>query len=216
MLVSHGKRFIFTKTVKTGGTSAEYALQGNCLPPSFSMKSMTHPAYETEYGIVGARGRNARESKWWNHMPAREIREKLGADIWNSYYKFTIIRNPFDKVVSWYHFRNPSAKLLESSDLIKAFNTWILEPNASLGRDRNKYVIGGKFALDEVVRYETLVDDLGSITKKLGCEMTALPRLKSSQRGTDRLHYRKYYSEEARRLVEDSFDYECSEFEYEF
>ena len=122
MLVSHAKKFIFTKTAKTGGTSVEVAFQRYCAPPNSDLDS-GEPSV-TEYGIVGARGKNAQTATWWNHMSARQIKHQLGDNVWDEYFKFSIVRNPYDKVVSWFHFRNPKAQGLEEKNMLELFNEW--------------------------------------------------------------------------------------------
>ncbi len=53
----------------------------------------------------------------------------MGKDTWNAYFKFTIVRNPFDKIVSaFYHFeksRNPDKYLNEDGHDIKIFRAWV-------------------------------------------------------------------------------------------
>jgi hypothetical protein len=72
MLVSHEKKFIYIKTIKTAGTSVEMALQPCCMPKGGVVTEWTDCS-ETKTGIVGARGPNAHSQLWWNHMPASVI-----------------------------------------------------------------------------------------------------------------------------------------------
>jgi Sulfotransferase family len=38
----------------------------------------------------------------YNHTPAEEIRELARREVWDGYHKFCVIRNPFDRVVSYF------------------------------------------------------------------------------------------------------------------
>src|SRR5262245_8925828 len=108
MLVSHLKRFIYFKTVKTAGTSVEIYFERYCVPPDryAGERHATH-AEISDAGIIGSRGPDHRHPIWHNHMPARRVRELLNGQCWDSYFKFCAVRNPFDKVVSQFWFEQP-------------------------------------------------------------------------------------------------------------
>ena len=42
------------------------------------------------------------------HMPASEIKSKINLDVWNKYFKFTVVRNPFNQIVSAFYWHNKS------------------------------------------------------------------------------------------------------------
>lgn len=103
MLISHRNKFIFTKTAKTAGTSIELYFEPYCMPEGSWSPSHARDEYIGDTGIIGYRGTNPKGRTWFNHMSARRIRQLVGDDVWNSYYKFSIIRNPFDRLVSAFH-----------------------------------------------------------------------------------------------------------------
>lgn len=76
MLVSHRHRFIYTKTVKTAGSSIESYFEPFCMPEGEWALAEHHNGYETSAGIVGFRGFGRPDvHKWWAHMPAHKIRD---------------------------------------------------------------------------------------------------------------------------------------------
>lgn len=207
MLISHRYRFIYFKTIKTAGTSVEVALEPLCQPEDMPMRDNRRPGgageeLVTEAGIIGFRGPPARsgDATWLNHMTAAEIRANLPAEIWESYTKFCNIRNPWDKTVSWFHFRFPEMKSRPAEEIHAAFRTW-LAGRPKVGKDISIYMIDGEPVMDDYVRYDTMDEDLARIGGRLGFGLGALPRLKSAPRGRQKLPYQGYYDEVSREAV---------------
>ena len=96
MIISHKYRFIFVKTLKTAGTSIEVFLSQFCGPDDILTPILPH--------VEPHRPRN--HEGFFNHMPAHEIRDRVGWDVWNGYFKFCVERNPWDKTLSYYHMMN--------------------------------------------------------------------------------------------------------------
>ena len=56
MLISHRKKFIFMKTVKTAGTSTESYFEQYCMPDGEWQQSHGRDEYATKTGIIGCNG----------------------------------------------------------------------------------------------------------------------------------------------------------------
>lgn len=89
MIISHRHKFIFVHLGRTGGRSLTTALAASCGPED--VITPTGPACPA---------RNAYGFR--RHYSAQQIRAKVGEAIWNDYFKFTIERNPWDKILSQY------------------------------------------------------------------------------------------------------------------
>ena len=220
MLVSHRHRFIYTKTVKTAGTSVEIYFEDACLPPdSDVVRGHAIAETVTDAGIIGYRGVDPGGSRYYNHMPASDIRALLGPEAWDSYFKFCVIRNPFDKLVSlWWAIVGADARFRDIVGDVAAirteFSSWCAE-SAARGVDRDKYLIDGQVAMDGFIRYESLAADLNQVCDRVGFPFwpDRLGQYKSGLRASH-LPLDGYYEPPAARAVRDVFGWEIDYFGY--
>ncbi|HZJ16871.1 MAG TPA: sulfotransferase family 2 domain-containing protein [Chthoniobacteraceae bacterium] len=226
MLVSHRHRFIYTKTVKTAGTSVEVYFEPYCVPEGQWRFSHAHPEHVSDAGIVGFRGsdREKEGANWWNHMPAAGIRRQLGEELWSRYFKFAVIRNPFDKAISAFHFSQRKRRhggLFErvrnwfhspKGDLRTQFKQWMR--NGGLVIDHDKYLIDGELCLDYFIRYEQLAQGIEHVCKTVGVPFRPddIPRLKTGTRPAREMA--EYYDPEAVDLVAARYRWELDYFGY--
>lgn len=146
--------------------------------------------------------------KFRSHMSAERVKMKVGESIWNEYFKFTIERNPWDKLVSFYNHIKPD----------KSFEAWIktikLIPTEQ-PLNYPLYSINSKISLDFIGTYESLRKDLEYIFVKLSLPIKELPTEKTSYR-KDKDNYRKYYNEKTKEIVEKNYNKEIKLFDYKF
>jgi hypothetical protein len=215
MIVSHKYKFIFLKTSKTAGTSVEIALSKFCGPDDIitpissqdeeMRSSLGYPGPQhhtssiwgyTIPDIIKMIFKRRKKIRFYNHIHAKKIKAYVGKEVWDSYYKFCIERNPWDRVVSLYYWRFK----LEPRPMISEFiNSKV--PKILKKRGMRLYTIKGNVAVDKICKFENLADDLEEIRKHVGIpEKLELPRAKSSFR-KNKLHYREILSEADREKV---------------
>lgn len=184
MIISHENRFIFIKTAKTAGTSLEIALSKYCGPDDIITPiSPKDEALRSELGYRGAQHylkskADYRLPDYWrrikkrrpiqafyNHIPAQEVSEKIPADIWNNYFKFSVVRNPFDRAVSRFFWRHTRKNKGLSP---QEFRKFLLNNPDALARNREKTKVDGDVAMDFMVRYENFEEDLSEVSRRIG------------------------------------------------
>lgn len=180
MLVSHQKGFIYTKTAKTASTSVESYFEPYCMPPGTWQFEHGREELVCDEGVVGYRGEDTAGKRWFNHMSCEDIRSQLGQQLWDRYFKFAVIRDPFDKLLSGYFFQQRP----EGSDkeLIEGFRHWVRAGNAIV--DRHTYTLDGAVCMDYFIRYEALQEGVADVCRRLGVDFEAqrLPWLKAEFR----------------------------------
>jgi hypothetical protein len=154
------------------------------------------------------------------HISASEIRKLIGADYYDKLYKFAFVRNPWDRVVSRYHYArgHGSHKLYDEVSSMRNFEEYVewavaetkpfLQTNVLCDED-------GSILVDFVGRFESLADDFSTVCNRIGLPQPSLQHLNPSQKRESR-SYRKYYSERARALIAEFCRKDIETFGYEF
>lgn len=221
MILSHRYRYIFIKTRKTAGTSVELALSRFCGPDD--VITPVSPADERLRQRIGGRAPQHYQNRptagtkalsefarFYNHMSAVEIREAIGDITWAKYFKFTIVRNPWDAVVSRYFFAYRNEPRLNFGDALRGDSRLIQSCH-------DLYTIDATIVVDQCLRFERLRDDLNEVRLRLGLPQSLLP-LPAAKTGfrTDPRHYRDFYTAEDREIVRRHFAREIEAFGYEW
>jgi hypothetical protein len=231
MIVSHKYKFIFIKTAKTAGTSTEIALSKFCGPDDIITPFMVSEDEELRERMGGRAPQHylppRREHtlkaviQWlWNgkrkplfnsHDSAQVIKTYVGTDVYDTYFKFCFERNPWDRVISHYYYKNPSEPrpTLAQYMAVKRFHRL-----KRAGFDL--YTINGEVVVDRICRFENLADELEDVRRQLGIpEKLALPFAKSQFR-VDRRSYRDILDDDQRVQIAEFFKDEINLMGYEF
>jgi hypothetical protein len=225
VILSHRHRFIYVKTFKTASTSVEAALLKLCGPddivtPPWSEArnyQLEHPSVPKRPLLKKLLGRPLKRSDpsvgYYHHMPAWRVREYVGEDVWENYFKFTFERNPWDRQVSQFLYWKQKQKrgARDKTD----FEAFMDKRHRAYVGNFDLYSANGKVILDFVGKYETLAEDFGAVLVRLGVtEKIGLPRLNASN--SDETAYRHFYGRDTKRLVADWYRREIEHFGYEF
>ena len=208
---NHEYRFIYIHYPKTGGSSLESFFGGSDGP-----KSTTYRNSKGQIKTTFER----------HHMSAKDYIAENGHEIWNDYFTFTIVRNPWDMFVSHFewdvHVYNENAALgkrqkfrrkfiVEECD--SDFTTYVTK--GAQKPDWFKFLIQKDFShgVQYWARFENFQQDFEKICSVVGAKPGKLPHKKKIK---DRPHYTEYYNDKTRKIVEGLFQPDVDHFNYKF
>jgi Sulfotransferase family len=200
-MISFQKRFLFVHIPKTAGNSIQTILRHYSEDEIVALR-----AEQDGIERFGLRNPNYNIKK---HSTLAQYRAALGEARFRDLYKFTCVRNPWDRMVSYYF---GTAQLVETWDR-KEFRKLILR--ALSVRDYLQLDQGEPDPFDNmdyIMRFENLADDFRAVSARLGIPAAPLPQYNRSNRE----HYSKYYDEELRELIRKRFTPEIDRFGYAF
>ncbi len=203
VLVSHTHKLIFLKTRKTAGTSVEMLLEAATgLGPNPPVES--RPARVDDKGAIGFRmwptaQMTDLDRLWRPHIPARKLRKLLGKFILDTYLKIACIRNPFDRVISHFHWGQQFLAPQDRSDGAEGFAEFV---RSDWHDDRNIVMIGEAFVPDMTIRFEHLKDDIANLAKTTGLPLDPAQLPVTKALGQKRLGPPlSYYTEDLAQIV---------------
>lgn len=228
MIVSHTHRFIFLKSRKTGGTSVEAALSAFCGGDDVVARVGDLHWNRTSDGKPVHYARNHKGFR--PHEPALSVREKFPKEVWDEYFKFSIARNPWDRMVSLFFWRTRNPKRYPKIYLPprKRWHTLIpaviREWQARRGfaefvedideTNDEFYFLDGRLFVDHMIRFENLQKDFDQVCRRLGLPTGTLPRLKGGY--NPKAHYSRLYSDRSREIVARRHRNDIEQFGYRF
>jgi len=209
MIISHKYKFIFIKTRKTAGTTIEYNIskyldKNDVIPPSnqsvYLSQNYIHDTRISNFlkKINLNKISNKFKSKFSEHSHALEIKKKINKNIFDSYFKFCVEREPVDKCISYYFMRKNSL----SSTNKKKNMTWVdFVKKKRFPVDSNMYSYDNKLLVDKIIKYENLEDDLREILKDRGINNFKIEKsVNNTSRGID-----PQVTLEQRKIIYDCF-----------
>ena len=220
VVVCNEPPFVFLKTRKTAGTSIEMFLE-SAAGLKDEVAEVTH-ARVTPRGIVGKRlipeaEETPDDATWFNHMPARTIRDGLGRDRWDRSLKFTAVRDPFARTVSQFNWRRLRRGLnrIADRDALQREMQKFLE-RGTFNDDTEVVTIDGRYVPDRTVRFERLADDMRGLCETLGLPFDPghFPVTKSSEKVQAGHTVADHFTEASIRIVHERLRWIFDNFDY--
>ncbi|MEQ8384541.1 MAG: sulfotransferase family 2 domain-containing protein [Coleofasciculus sp. A1-SPW-01] len=233
-MLCHEYKFIFVHIPKTGGQSID-----NVFLPLVGL------TWETRFPLLlGPNSDPNKGPEKFGHLKAYEYVAcgHITQEQFDSYFKFSFVRNPWDRIVSIYKYRGWPKKCSFKEFLFKYLidpdfqkqQWWFMRPQYDfLFKDNNQLV-------DYVGRFENLQADFDYVCSKLDIPQTPLPHINKSgtkfklsqvwrirtnirqmknnfnyKKNTFK-HYTEYYDSESKELIEKLYQKDIEAFNYEF
>ena len=208
-MISHKHKCIFIHIPRCGGTSMEVSMVGD------------------NWFIIDPTTK---------HLIASTAK-KVYEPYWDDYFKFSFVRNPWDRMVSMtkfssffgVHIKNGN---IDISDYLKNFPQIEIDPRSKSQGETFNPIKNSVFLnildleLDFVGRFETLQQDFDIVCDKIGIPQQQLPHVLSREdhsdnrspqsSKTDHKHYTEYYDDETREIVAEKYARDIEYFGYKF
>ncbi len=216
-IISDSKKFIFFRPRCHATTSIETYMHENLTPSDYINCSSEIRRGNEIYKNIGT------------HISCSKFKQQFPLK-YKEYFKFTVVRNPWDHVVSYFYSfilnegknkeKNKGSKL----DVRKIFQKWLIKKwyktdsfNVEEEFLYNKII---HYPYHFIIRYENLDDDFRKICCKLNLGKRSHKRknkvLKHTRYNSSKNHYSFYYDEQCKKLVEERFKNTIDRFNYNF
>ena len=182
MIINNNKRYIFIKTKKTAGTTLEIILSEGCtdndvITPldqegenlrtklvNVSPQNYYWSSYNSKLSFSNIYQLLRFSPTFYNHISAKTLIKRVKQDVWESYFKFCVERNPYDKVISMYYFMGP--KYFKNFDQFLDLELKNLS-DLHMYYDKDKE----QFKVDRVLLYENLNEELKSLNSEFDLKL---------------------------------------------
>jgi hypothetical protein len=212
-MISHKHRCIFIHIPKTAGTSINTFFH-----PGVIFKTLP-PDYDRLFGWCSKRKIHLQ------HATSKQLLELelISEEIWNEYFKFTFVRNPWDRAYSDYIWMQKFSGV-KGSFKEYLFNKGAFKKILTDSSDHNYlgdhkilqsdfFNMDGPLKLDFVGRFENFNEDIKLILKSLDI---LTPFDSHENKGQRELNYSNFYTDTMRKWVEKSYERDISLFKYSF
>lgn len=203
-MIFHQHKAVFFHIPKTAGYSIERFLDSE----KNRNAMIFHP--DVVFGL--------NDGQFTQHLPYSDILKYVSEDVLNEYYKFTFVRNTWDRLVSAFSYihgqngtkENFKNELIKKCKLLKSGK---MSSTDHYNSQMPYIFFEDKIAVDFIGRFENLQDDFKTVCDALDVPFKELGKKNFSKREDD---YRLYYDDDLRNLVYETYSNEINYFNFKF
>lgn len=205
------KKIIFTHPPKCGGTSIEDMLGFLELRNRYpSVHAFKHGSLKMHVDTIKSKGFNP-----------------------DDFFKFSIIRNPWGRAVSFYNHNKYKAYEYHLNNVEHPMPMHVMESRQMTFKQfvfkyyKNHFnsqvetiphmFLNNKFSIDYVIRLENLKEDVLFLKDRLQINSNInIPHLNNSEMYVERVDYKNYYDEETKNFIANLFEWDIKKFNYSY
>tara|TARA_R100000315_G_scaffold60191_1_gene36643 strand:- start:325 stop:981 length:657 start_codon:yes stop_codon:yes gene_type:complete len=218
-MVSHKHKFIFIHIGRTAGCSIERALCNDYCGPESKLTNNKWVLYDGSEDFI--KNSNTDTQNAAGHWLPIEIKGYFGNQTYDDYFKFTVVRNPWQRILSQFK------KTQDKKDGM-SFSDWVQKSFVDLERNMSERFYKPctwwiKDEMDYIIRYENLDEDFKKLLSKIGIsnsikleKVKMLPGWNHWGDDIDSVNYQNYYDETTKKIIEKNFKDDIERFGYEF
>ena len=193
-MISIKNKFLFIHVPKTGGNSVQNVLH------HYSDDKITYKGAEIEepdsvnlerFGVA------YKDTSLSKHSTLDEYRQVFGHEL-DRLYKFSIIRNPWDRCISYYFSPHRGSVEWDKNDFIQLVINEIFPMRYFLSLKADDDF---SLNIDRLIQFESLSKHFNEVAERLKIKQITLPHKNKS----NKKHYSHYYDKELIDLIHDKF-----------
>ena len=208
-MIFHNYKTIFIHIPKAGGTSIE-----NLLWPDISTR--THS--DLWMGFILPHF-NKYQTGGLQHLLAKQVKEEVGSLFFDTYYKFTIVRNPWIKAVSQYVYilgREDLKKFIhmKSDASFLEYLSLIIKIEHVQWKSQIDFIIdnNGDQLVDDYFKLEEIEQNYEKLSSKIGINFHKLSHANKGNYSS----YKDFYTKESIEMVSEIYKKDINYFRYEY
>ena len=214
MIISPGRGYIFVHIPKTGGTAMALALEARAMKDDILIGD-TPKALRRRRRLAAL----TPAGRLWKHSTLADIDGVLPPDQIAAMQVVTLVRNPWDRLVSYYHWLRAQTFAHPAVDLAGrlSFADFLRDPSTQASIAAHPFThyitdVTGRCHDAHMIRLEHFDQDAAPFAAQLGVPLV-LPRANASARDRD---FRRYYTDDTAAIVARICAADIARFGYRF
>jgi len=210
MIVSQGRKYIFVHIPKTGGTALSLSLEARAKADDILIGDTPKAVKRRAKVKAWATDRKLRK-----HSTLADLHGLVDVD---DFFVVTLVRNPWDRLVSYYFWLRDQSFDHRAVELAKThdFSGFLNHPETLMTLNAESYSgyvsMPGSVVSPHYIRLEHLANDITPFEVHVGFKLD-IPHVNRSDRAAD---YRGYFSNEDAALVGRLYGDDAQRFGYQF